>query len=135
MVTRKRDRSSLETSAAKCKVGYCATWKQDFTWHEPVNAAAGTVVAVLCSLCKRHHRRQRNKVGTWSEKPCTLLRKDILQRHKESSTHREAELLETARLASKKDGGIKQALSARVVVQTKASIVLFIYCIGLQKRR
>ena len=36
---------SIKLIKTKCKVGYCTTWKQDFTWHEPVNAA-GTIVGV-----------------------------------------------------------------------------------------
>ena len=83
IASRKRRRSSSETSAAKRKVGFCTTCKQDFTWHEPVNAAAGTVVGVLCSLCKRHHRRLRNIVETWTKKPRTLRK-----HHKESSMHK-----------------------------------------------
>ena len=81
-----------------------------------------TVIGILCALCKQHNVQQRNKSGTWTEKPCTLLRKDLLQRHKTSSMHKEAEQRETARQASQRDGGIRQAFSARIMVQRKALI-------------
>ena len=80
------------------------------------------VVGLLCSLCKQHQTKQRNSVGTWTEKPCNLLRRDILQCHKDSNMHKEAAELEAARLASRRNGGIKQAFSACVVVQRNALI-------------
>jgi hypothetical protein len=46
----------------------------------------------------------------------------MLQRHKESKMHREAEMIEAARLGSQRDGGIRQAFSARVIVQRKVLI-------------
>ena len=45
-----------------------------------------------------------------------------MQRHKDSKMHKEAEELETTRLASRKDGGIRQAFSSRITVQRKALI-------------
>ena len=40
--------------------------------------------------------------------------------HKEFKMHQEREELETTRLVSRKDGGIRQAFSARITVQRKA---------------
>jgi len=45
-----------------------------------------------------------------------------LQCHKDSEMHKEAEEMEAARLASQRDGGIRQAFSTRVIVQRKALI-------------
>ena len=124
---RKRLRSGLDTDSAtstnKHKVGYSISWKEDFPWHIPVYDRAGsTVTGLLCSLCKQHNTKQRNSVGTWTDKPCNLLRRDIIQRHKDSKMHKEAEELEAARLASQKDGGIRQAFSSRIMIQRKALI-------------
>ena len=117
---------SATVPASKHRVGYNASWT-DFPWHLPVydvDAAEGSenVIGVLCSLCKQHKTKQRNNAGTWTEKPCCLLRRDILQRHKDSKMHQEAEMLEATKLASQKDGGIRQAFSARVTIQRKALI-------------
>ena len=46
----------------------------------------------------------------------------VLQRHKQLEMHREAEEQENVRLASQRDGGIRQAFSARVMVNRKALI-------------
>ena len=45
-----------------------------------------------------------------------------MQRHKDSKMHKEAEELETTRLASRKNGGIRQAFSAHATVQKIALI-------------
>ena len=126
MAGRKRPRSSSDSSTDstnKHKVGYSASWKDDFPWHVPVHDSTGsTVTGLLCSLCKQHNMKQRNGVGTWTEKPCSLLRRDLIQRPKDSKMHKEAEQLEATWLASQRDGGLRQALSARVTVQRKALI-------------
>ena len=127
--SRKRARSSGAISVNKHRVGYNPSWSDDYPWHLPVydvdsegSESPGTVVGLLCSLCKRHQMKQRNNVGTWTEKPCSLLRRDVLQRHKESKMHQEAEEIEAARLSSQRDGGIRQAFSARIMLQRKALI-------------
>ena len=108
---------------AKHRVGYDSSWQKEYPWHIPVYGSdETTVIGVLYALCKQHNVQQRNKSGTWTEKPCTLLRKDLLQRHKTSSMHKEAEQRETARQASQRDGGIRQAFSTRIMVQRKALI-------------
>ena len=81
-----------------------------------------SVVGLVCTICQRHRSRQRNSAGTWTDKPCTHLRKDMLQRHQGSDMHRRAEEMETTRLASLRDGGIVRAFSARVSVQRKALV-------------
>ena len=64
----------------------------------------------------------QSSIGTWTDKRCNLLRRDIIQCHKDSKMHKEAEELEAARLASQKDGGIRQAFSSRIMIQRKALI-------------
>ena len=68
----------------KHRLGYDSTWLTDYPWHVPVyendEDDESTVIGVLCLLCKQHKVKQRNKSETWTEKPCTLLRKDMLHR-------------------------------------------------------
>jgi len=94
--TRKRPSPSTSSSVdvsvkkAKHRLGYDSCWQTDYPWHIPVydndddDDDEKTVIGVLCALCKHYSVKQRNKSGTWTEKPCTLLRKDLLQRHKTS---------------------------------------------------
>ena len=98
---RKRPRSGLDTDSAtstnKHKVGYSISWKEDFPWHIPVYDRAGsTVTGLLCFLCKQHNTKQRNSVGTQTHKPCNLLRRYIIQCHKDSKMNKEAEELALA---------------------------------------
>ena len=127
----KRTRSSggsseTGTKKSKHKIEYDAHWKEEFPWHVFVYAEEGnaesSVLGLLCSLCQRHGTKQCNRTGTWTDKPCTYLRKDMLQRHKTSQMHKDAEVLEAQRLASQRDGGIAQAFSARVLINRKALI-------------
>ena len=118
-----RSSSNSATSASKHKIGYYTSWKKDFAWHVPVYDSAGsTVTRLLCSLYQLHRMKQQNGVGTWMEKPCTLLQRDTMLHHKNSKMYEEAEELETTRLALQKDGGIRQAFSVRITVQRKALI-------------
>ena len=56
------------------------------------------------------------------DKPCTSLRRDALQRHKESEMHKASQEREATRLGSERDGGVSQAFSNRVMIQRKALI-------------
>ena len=62
MAGRKMPRSSSDSSTDltnKHKVGYSASWKEDFPWHVPVYDSAGSMVTgLLCSLCKQHNTKQ-----------------------------------------------------------------------------
>ena len=105
---------------SKHKIEYGACWKE-FPWLVPVYAEEGNLVS-CCVLCQRHGTKQCNCTGTWTDKPCTYLRKDMLQRHKTSQMHKNAEVFEAQRLASWRDGGIAQAFSSRVLINRKALI-------------
>ncbi len=124
-----------ESRQSHHRVGYDSSWEREFPWHQPVFDASNTTVeGLLCNICKRHRTGQRNKAGTWSStKPCTLLRRDILQRHKRSLMHKEAEEMEATRLASKKDGGIRQVMSARVLAQRKAGALQKMYWLAKEE--
>lgn len=115
-------RSSSVVPAAKHRLGYDASWSETFPWliavredtefqSDEARTSPTAVTGLLCSLCRRHSRRQRNGTGTWAERPCTYLRKDMLERHEKSVMHRDAKERETTRMASQRDGGIKQAFS------------------------
>ena len=96
--SRKRPRSdspSSISSKSRHKIGYNPNWKTDFPWHIQVYGSSGSdsdssVVGLLCSTCKLHRTKQRNHAGNWTDLPCKSLRRDVLQRHKESSMHKEA---------------------------------------------
>ena len=111
---------------SKHRVEYDHHWLEEFSWHTPVYSEEGNadslLVGLLCSLCTRHGTKQRNNSGTWTSKPCTYLRKDMLKRHKESKMHKSAEAAETQRVAARRDGGIVQAFSAQVMMNRKALI-------------
>lgn len=111
---------------AKHKNEYDVHWKDQFPWHIPVYSEEGnsesSVVGLLCSICKHHGTKQRNHVGTWTDNPCTCLRKDLLQRHKASKMHKDAEILEADRITSQSDGGIVQAFATRVKINRKALV-------------
>ena len=77
---------------------------------------------LLCSLCQRHQARPQNGSGTWIGVPCTRLRTDVLQCHKRPEMHCESQRRECLRLASERNGGIRQAFSVRVVANRKALI-------------
>ena len=70
-------------------------------------------------FCQWHDTKQRNNAGN---KPCAYLRKDMLQRHKGSKMHQDAEAREAERLALQCDSGIVQAFSARIMINRKALI-------------
>ena len=58
----------------------------------------------------------------------------MIRRHKDSKKRKEAEELEAARLASQKDGGIRQAFSDLIMIQRKALIgVLMMYWLAKQE--
>ena len=118
--------SDQPAKKSKHRVEYDVRWKEEFPWHVPVYREDGNsesdVTGLLCSICKRHGTKQRNNAGTWTDKPCACLRKDMLQRHKASKMHLDAEAREAERLASQRDGGIAQAFSARIMINRKALI-------------
>ena len=143
--SRKRPRSdspSSISSKSRHKIGYNPTWKTDFPWHIPVYGSSdsdsdGSVVGLLCSTCKLHRTKQRNNAGNWTDLPRKSLRRDVLQRHKESSMHKEALEQGNTRLASERDGGIRQAFSSQVQLQRKditGALHLLLYIGWLRKK-
>ena len=63
---------------------------------------------------------QRSGSRIWTENPCKLLRKDMIQRHRSSQMHKEE--LEGTLLSAERDGGIRQVFSTQVVLNRKALI-------------
>ena len=90
---------------------------------ESESGSTSIVHGIVCSLCQCHRTKQRNGIGTWTDKPCTLLRKDCLQRHKTSNMHRQAEEL-ALQIASQHDGGIVQAFSVTSLLRERLSLGL-----------
>jgi len=52
---------------------------------DPGSLSVGFLLAIglLCSFCRCHTTQQGNGIGTWRDKPCTNLGKDM---HGESSS-------------------------------------------------
>lgn len=65
---------------------------------------------------------QRSGAGTWVSKPCTVLRKDVIDRHNQSNMHKEVLDREATQLSVERHGGIQQAFQRQVSVQRKALI-------------
>ena len=59
--------------------------------------------------------RQRSRSSTWTTSPCTSLRKDCVERHKNSEVHARSAELELHREQAVRDGGIVMALQQQVV--------------------
>lgn len=80
---------------------------------------------------------QRGGTGTWSVKPCIVLRKDMIQRHADSNMHKEALDCEATRvrLSVERHGGIQQAFQRRVSTQRKALIgaLKIVYCLSKEE--
>ena len=104
--------------------GYNPDWKEQYAWLLPVvdRDAPGTICGLLCELCQRYKIVQRSSAGTWSFKPCTVLLKDMIQRHADSSMHKEALDRKSTRLSVLRQGGIQQAFQRQVSVQKKALV-------------
>jgi len=107
----KRARASSDSGVPKAKhrIGYDPSWKTTFPWHVTVeeesdlgssSTSALSVTGLLCSLYRRHHIRQQNGAGTWTDKPCTYLHKDMLERHENSEMLVKALEREALRLSS-----------------------------------
>ena len=78
------DSPSSISSKSRHKIGYNPNWKTDFLWCIPVYGSSGSdsdgsVVGLLCSNCKLHRTKQQNNAGNWTDLPCKLLRRDMLQ--------------------------------------------------------
>ena len=52
---------------------------------------------------------QRRGAGKWVSKPCAVLRKDVIDHHRQSNMHKEALDREATRLSVECHGGIQQA--------------------------
>ena len=80
---------------SKHKIGYNSAWRAKFPWHILMYAEKdnprSAVTGLVCGLCRRHNTKPQNGSGTWTDIPCTSLRMDVLQRHKQSKIHCEAE--------------------------------------------
>ena len=106
--------------------GYSSALAEDFPFLLPVedrdSEERGSVIGVLCSLCIKHKTDQRNHSGTWTKKPCSCIRRDVVERHSKSAMHKEAVEKEALLRQSARDGGIARALEKQVSAQRKAVV-------------
>lgn len=101
-------------------VCYKKQWEVEFPWLLSV-MSNGSVTGMMCSLCKRHHTKNKcNQSTVWSTNPCICLRKDSIRRHSLSAQHQTAVELEKARLAAQQNGGIQQVLQSGMSLQKNA---------------
>ena len=122
---------------AKHREGYNSDWKEQYPWLVPVvdRDKPEEIFGLLCGLCQRHKMTQRSGAGTWVSKPCTVLCKDMIDRHSKSVMHKEALERETTRLSVERHGGIQQAFQRQVCVQRKALVgaIKIVYCLAKQE--
>ena len=73
----------LATKKSDHKLEYDVCWKEEFPWHPPVYREEGisesSVTGLLCSVCQCCGTKRHNHSGTWTDKVCTCLRRDMLQ--------------------------------------------------------
>ena len=111
---------SRKSNRSKHLVGYKKQWEKEFSWLLCVYEV-GKAIGMMCRLCKRHHTKNKyNQSTVWSVTPCICLRKDSVRRHSKSAQYLCAVELESCRLASVKDGGIRQAFQLQASLQRKA---------------
>lgn len=95
----------LEQWSCEHRGGYNPDWKNQYPWLLSVFEICG----LLCELCQCYGVKQRSSVGTWVLKPCTLLHKDVIERHNQSNLYKEALDHEATRLSIVRHGDIQQA--------------------------
>ena len=71
------------------KVGYCPAWKQQYPWVVTVEQVDGSVIGLLCELCRLQNATEveQSKPCVWTSVPCTSLHKDCIERHRQSKMH------------------------------------------------
>ena len=107
--------SESYTRKGKHKIGYNASWEDEFKWLKRVDGG------MLCTICNKFNIvNSRNKTGVWSSELCKQLRKDKVLQHARSEMHTTAVERERLAIASTSDGGIVQAFQTTVSLQKKA---------------
>ena len=143
----KRQRSESSSSSdcssdrvvrkSKHREGCNADWKDQYTWLLPVadRDEPTEICGLLCELCQHHKVTQRSGAGTWVSKPCTVLRKDMIDRHSQSVMHKQAIECEATRLSVARHGGIQQAFQRQVCLQRRALVgaLKIVYCLAKQE--
>ena len=118
------DPGPSKKQASGHKEGWDPEFSTIFPWAQPVEDRddAGKIIGVLCKLCPKHGREQHNRVGTWTVKPCSYIRKDILKRHSNSVMHQDAVDRELTVSQSQRDGGIRMAFEQGIAAHRNAVI-------------
>ena len=84
------DSSSESKRHTGHREGYYPELVETYSFLVPVKDRdnEGKVIGVLCSLCRKHKADQRNHAATWTSRPCSCIRKDIMERHSKSAMNR-----------------------------------------------
>ena len=114
--------SKRSRSSGRHKEGWDPSFSVSYPWALPVEDRdePGKIIGVLCKLCRKHGKHQHNHAGTWTDKPLSCIRKDILKRHGESVMHRDAQDRELALVQSQRDGGVRMAFEKGIAAQRVA---------------
>ena len=114
--------STSKRSSGGHREGWDTSFSDSYPWAVPVEDRdePDKIVGVLCKLCRKHGTRQQNHAGTWTDKPMSCIRKDLLKHHGESVMHRNAEDHETTLAQSQCDGGIRMAFEKGIAAQRVA---------------
>ena len=64
------------------------------------------------NLCRKHSKDKHNHAGTWTEKPLSCIRKDMLKCYSKSVMHHDSQHRELTLTQSQHDGGIWMAFKA-----------------------
>ena len=111
--------------------------KDQYAWLIPVadHDEPTEISGLLCELCQCYKVTQRSEAGMWVSKPCTVLRKDMIDHHSQSIMHKQAMNCEATRLGIKHHGGIQQAFQRHVCLQRRALVgtLKIAYCLAKQE--
>ena len=114
---KKPERKRPKKNTHHRKTGIGLDWAKQFKWLQEVRGTDGKL-GMICKLCRNHGIVPRSGSKVWTTEPCFHVRLDKIKKHASSKMHKralEAEL-------HKATGGIPQAFSEALNIETKAAI-------------
>ena len=108
---------SINRNAKHRQSGFDPRWSRRYPWVKYVEGKG-----LYCSWCQKHKISARNKQGVWTDKPCLSCRKDKLQAHALTGSHKQAAQLEVEAEEEARHGGIVKAFEKTVSIERKAFV-------------
>ena len=102
--------------------GFDQAWCKEFSWLEVVRNEGGSVIGMMCCLCREHGKVPRSGSKVWLTSPCMSLRKDKLVAHSKTSVHKAAKVAYAEQQQSRQTGGIPQAFENAITCERQAII-------------